>query len=97
MNQQRYPDAVKTYEQLVQQHDRPQTRFRLAVAVGLDGDYQRAIELLEQVRTERPDAVVVYDKLGWAHALNGDDRLAVSYNQALALDAFDLFSLYQLG
>ena len=50
------------------------------------------------MRTERPDAVVVYSKLGWAHALDGNDRLALSfYNQALALDAFDLFSLFELG
>ena len=35
---------------------------------------------------------------GWAHALNGNDRLARSfYNQALALDAFDVFSLFELG
>ena len=96
--QQRFGDAVRTYEALVQQQDRPYTRFRLAIAVGMDGDYRRAIELLEQVRRERPDAVVVYSKLGWAHALNGDDGMAVSfYNQALTLDAFDVFSLYQLG
>ena len=54
--------------------------------------------MLETVRAERPNAVVVYSKLGWAHALNGNDRLALSfYNQALALDAFDLFSLFELG
>ncbi|HTP29088.1 MAG TPA: hypothetical protein VMK12_25930 [Anaeromyxobacteraceae bacterium] len=41
---------------------------------------------------------MVYSKLGWAHALNGNDRLALSFcNQALALEAFDLFSLFQLG
>jgi tetratricopeptide (TPR) repeat protein len=98
ITQQRYGAAIQIYERLVQMHDRPFTRFRLAVAVGLDGDYRRAIELLEQVRKERPNAVVVYSKLGWAHALNGNDRLALSfYNQALALEAFDLFSLYQLG
>ena len=40
----------------------------------------------------------MYSKLGWAHALDGNDRLALSfYNQALALDAFDLFSLFELG
>lgn len=95
---QRYADAVAMYERLVKAVDRPYSRFRLAVAAGLDGDYGRAIQLLESVRAERPDAVVVYSKLGWAHALNGDDRLALSfYNQALALDAFDLFSLFELG
>ena len=42
--------------------------------------------------------MVVYNKLAWAHTLNGDDNLALSfYNQALAIDAFDLFSLYHLG
>jgi len=42
--------------------------------------------------------VIVYSKLGWAHSLNGGDRLALSYyNQALALDGQDLFSLFQLG
>jgi len=40
----------------------------------------------------------LYSKLGWAHSLNGGDRLALSYyNQALALDGQDLFSLFQLG
>ncbi len=95
---QRYGEAVAVYERLVDAVDRPYSRFRLAVAAGLDGDYGRAIDLLESVRAERPDAVVVYSKLGWAHALNGNDRLALSfYNQTLALDAFDLFSLFELG
>ena len=95
---QQYGRSVEVYETLVRVVDHPYSRFRLAIATGLDGNYQRAIELLEQVRKERPDAVVVYSKLGWAHALNGNDRLALSfYNQALALDAYDLFSLYNLG
>ena len=98
INLQRYGDAVAIYERLVDAVDRAYSRFRLAVAVGLDGDYGRAIQLLEGVRAERPDAVVIYSKLGWAHALNGNDRLALSfYNQALALDAFDMFSLFELG
>jgi eukaryotic-like serine/threonine-protein kinase len=98
INLQRYGEAVEVHERLVEAVDRPYSRFRLAVAAGLDGDYRRAIQLLEAVRAERPDAVVVYSKLGWAHALNGNDRLALSfYNQALALDAFDLFSLFELG
>lgn len=95
---QRYAEAVAIYERLLEHVDRPYTRFRLAVAVGLDGNYKRAIQLLESVRAERPDAVVVYSKLGWAYALDGNDRLALSfYNQALALDSFDLFSLFELG
>ena len=98
IQEQEYGKAVRIYEDLVRIYDVPYSRFRLAIAAGLDGDYPRAIELLEEVRNERPDAVVVYSKLGWAHALNGNDRLALSfYNQALALDAFDLFSLFQLG
>jgi eukaryotic-like serine/threonine-protein kinase len=98
VQRQEYTKAVAVFEALVRIHDRPYSRFRLAIAVGLDGDYPRAIDLLEQVRKERPDAVVIYSKLGWAHALNGNDRLAMSfYNQALALEAFDLFSLFQLG
>ena len=98
VNLQRYGGAVAIYERLVDAVDRTYSRFRLAVAVGLDGDYVRAIQLLESVRAERPDAVVIYSKLGWAHALNGDDRLALSfYNQALALDAFDVFSPFELG
>ncbi len=95
---QRYAEAVAIYERLLEHVDRPYTRFRLAVAVGLDGNYKRSIQLLESVRAERPDAVVVYSKLGWAHALDGNDRQALSfYNQALALDAYDLFSLFELG
>lgn len=96
--QQDYAKAVKTYEELVRIHDTPYSRFRLGIAAGLDGDYKHAIDLLEEVRKERPEAVVVYSKLGWAHALNGNDRLALSfYNQALALDAYEVFSLFQLG
>jgi serine/threonine protein kinase len=96
--QQEYGKAVKTYEELVRIHDVPYSRFRLAIAAGLDGNYKWSIDLLEQVRKERPEAVVVYSKLGWAHALNGNDRLALSfYNQALALDAYEMFSLFQLG
>jgi eukaryotic-like serine/threonine-protein kinase len=95
---QRYADAVAIYERLLEHVDRPYTRFRLAVAVGLNGNYKRSIQLLESVRAERPDAVIVYSKLGWAHALDGNDRQALSfYNQALALDAYDLFSLFELG
>ena len=95
---QRYGEAVDVYERLVHAVDRAYSRFRLAVATGLDGDYKRAIQLLESVRAEKPDVVVVYSKLGWAHALDGNDRLALSfYNQALVLDAYDLFSLFELG
>jgi len=95
---QNYAKAVVVYETLVDLVDRPYSHFRLAIAAGLDGDYDRAIELLERVRRDRPDAVVVYSKLAWSHALNGNDRLALSfYNQALALDAYDLFSLFHLG
>ena len=96
--QQNYSNAVKSYEKLVETEENPYSRFRLAIAAGLDGDYQRAIDLLENVREQRPDAVVVYSKLGWAHALNGNDRLSLSfYNQALALDGSDPFSLFHLG
>jgi tetratricopeptide (TPR) repeat protein len=95
---QRYGEAVAIYERLLEHVDRPYTRFRLAVAVGLDGNYKRCIQLLESVRFQRPDAVVVYSKLGWAHALDGNYRQSLSfYNQALALDAYDLFSLFELG
>jgi tetratricopeptide (TPR) repeat protein len=95
---QQFGKAVRIYEELLRVCDRPYARFRLAIAAGLDGDYARAITILESVRNERPDAVVVYSKLGWANALHGNDRLALSYyNQALALDESDLFSLYQLG
>ena len=96
---QRYADAVRIYEELVQTSDnKTHSLFRLGITNGLDGDFPRAIDLLEQVRKQRPDAVVVYSKLGWAHALNGNDRLAMSfYNQALALDSQDLFSLFRLG
>jgi len=96
---QRYEAAVKVYEDLLHVSDnKAHVLFRLGIAAGLDGNFPRAIELLEKVRKTRPDAVVVYSKLGWAHALNGNDRLALSfYNQALALDAQDLFSLFHLG
>jgi tetratricopeptide (TPR) repeat protein len=98
VQQQQYGRAVRVYEELGRICDRPYARFRLAIAYGLDGHYQRSIALLEIVQKERPDAVVVYSKLGWAHSLNGSDRLALSYyNQALALDGNDLFSLFQLG
>jgi tetratricopeptide (TPR) repeat protein len=96
---QRYRQAVRSYERLLTVTDKPlYARFRLAVALGLDADYRRAIQLLEEVRRERPDAVVIYSKLGWAYMLEGDTRQALSYyNQALVLDAADLFSLFQLG
>jgi len=98
VQQQQYGRAVRVYEELGRICNRPHARFRLAIAYGLDGNYPRSIALLEIVQKERPDAVVVYTKLGWAHSLNGSDRLALSYyNQALALDGNDLFSLFQLG
>jgi tetratricopeptide (TPR) repeat protein len=95
----RYAEAIRMYSMaLAVSHNRAYAQFRLAVAYGLDGDYRRAIELLEGVRKDRPDAVVVYSKLAWAHALNGDDPLALSfYNQALVFDPHDTFSLYHLG
>jgi tetratricopeptide (TPR) repeat protein len=96
---QRYRQAIRSYDRLLTVTDNPTyARFRLAVARGLDADYRRAIQLLEEVRRERPDAVVVYSKLGWAYMLEGDIRQALSYyNQALVLDAGDLFSLLELG
>lgn len=94
-----YAAAIDVYERLVQHTRRnAYALFKLAVVVGLDGDYRRAIELLEEVRKARPDAVVVYSKLGWAHMAEGNVRQAISfYNQALVLDGADLFSLYELG
>jgi len=96
---QRYRQAVETYERLLTVTDKPiYARFRLAIALGLNADYRLAIRLLEEVRRERPDAVVVYSKLGWAYRLDGDIRQALSYyNQALVLDEADLFSLFELG
>jgi len=95
---QRYADAVDVYERVVRQADSPVARFRLGIAVGRDGDYKRAIALLESVRAERKNAVIVYSKLGWAHKLDGNDQLAMGFfNRALALDAYDLESLYELG
>jgi len=96
---QRYGQAVKTYARLLAVTDKPvYARFRLAIALGLDADYRQAIGLLEEVRRERPDAVVVYSKLGWAHMLEGDIRQALSYfNQALLHDPGDLRSLFELG
>jgi tetratricopeptide (TPR) repeat protein len=96
---QHYRQAVQAYEQLLTvTTNLTYAKFRLAVALGLDADYRKAIRLLEEVRQERPDAVVVYTKLGWAHELIGDTRQAMSYyNQALVLDPADLFSLYALG
>ncbi len=96
--QQKYDKALRFYEQRSQLSGSPLALFRTAIAAGLSGHYDQAIQLLERVRKARPEAVVVYSKLGWAHALNGDDRLAISYyNQALAMDGHDGFSLYQLG
>jgi eukaryotic-like serine/threonine-protein kinase len=49
-------------------------------------------------RRERPDAAVVYSKLGWAYRLEGDIRQALSYyNQALMIDEADLLSLAELA
>ena len=79
-------------------HDRPFTRFRLAIAVGLDGDIGVPLNSSNRCAKSVPTLSWYIASLGWAHALNGNDRLALSfYNQALALEAFDLFSLYQLG
>jgi tetratricopeptide (TPR) repeat protein len=96
---QQYRQAVTTYERLLGvTDDRIYAQFRLAVALGLDADYQRSIALLEKVRHERPDAVVVYSKLGWAYMLDGNWRQALSYfNQALLIDPGDLRSLFELG
>jgi len=98
VDDQRYEQAIQIYTSLVKITSSSYAKFKLAIAYGLDGDYRQAIQLLEEVRNEKPEALVVYNKLAWAHALNGDDHLALSfYNQALAIDAFDLFSLFHLG
>lgn len=98
VDDQRYEQAIQIYTSLAKITSSPYAKFKLAIAYGLDGDYRQAIQLLEEVRNEKPEALVVYNKLAWAHALNGDDHLALSfYNQALAIDAFDLFSLFHLG
>ena len=98
IDEQQYGKAIRIYEELNRLNSSTYGKFLLAIAHGLDGNYLRAIEILEEVRKERPDAVVVYNKLGWAHTSNGNDRIALSfYNQALAIDEYDLFSLYHLG
>ncbi|HBY97757.1 MAG TPA: hypothetical protein DEP84_28085 [Chloroflexi bacterium] len=94
-----YHRAIPAYERLLSlATNKPYARFRLAVAYGLDGQYRKAIELLEVVRQERPEIAVVSSKLGWAHMAAGNIRSALAYyNQALVLDPADLFSLYELG
>ena len=96
---QRYRKAIATYARLLTISDKPvHVRFKMAIACGLDADYKRAIQLLEEVRRERPDAAIVHSKLGWAYMLQGDVRQALSYfNQALLLDETDVFSLFELG
>ena len=98
IDEQCYQKAIKIYTSLVKISSSSYSKFKLAIAYGLDGNYRQSIQLLEEVRGEKPEATVVYNKLAWAHTLNGDDHLALSfYNQALAMDAFDLFSLFHLG
>ena len=96
---QRYRDATNVYQRLLTATpEAVYPKFQLAVALGLDADYKKAIRLLEEVREARPDAVVVYSKLGWAYMLDGNIRQALSYfNQALVMDPGDLRSLYELG
>jgi serine/threonine protein kinase len=98
LDEQFYEKAIEIYRSLVKINSSSYSKFKLSIAYGLDGEYRQAIQLLEEVRQEKPDVLVVYNKLAWAHALNGDDQLALSFhNQALAIDAFDLFSLFHLG
>lgn len=96
---QRYSQAVEAYQKLLPLvPNSVYVKFKLAVAHGLDAEYQSAISLLEDVRHERPDVPIIYSKLGWAYRLNGDLRQALSYyNQALMIDEADLLSLYELG
>ncbi|MEZ4613442.1 MAG: hypothetical protein R2838_24930 [Caldilineaceae bacterium] len=71
LKQHEYARAVEMYEQLVLITDKPiHAKFRLAVSLGLDADYRRAIRLFEEVRAARPDAAVVYGKLGYAYELS---------------------------
>lgn len=61
-------------------------------------DNAKLVDFGTSRHNERPGAVVVYSKLGWAYRLAGDERQAVSYyNQALLLDPGDLRSLFELG
>lgn len=94
-----YEEAMRVWTRFLDVSDNiPLAKFKLAIAQGLNGNYKKAISLLEDVRIEFPDAVVVYSKLGWAYALAGDFRQSLSYyNQALVIDPADLFSLFELG
>jgi eukaryotic-like serine/threonine-protein kinase len=96
---QEYDAAIQTWQRFfnVTEH-KTLAKFKLSIAYGLDGDYNKSIELLEEVREEVPDSVVIYCKLGWAYALAGDYQQSISYyNQALVIDPSDLFSLFELG
>jgi serine/threonine protein kinase/Tfp pilus assembly protein PilF len=94
-----YETAVQFWTRFMDvSEDKPLAKFKLAIAFGLNGQYKRAISLLEEVRAECPEVVVVYSKLGWAYYLAGDFRQALSYyNQALVIEPTDLFSLFELG
>ena len=94
-----YENAVLNWERFLQVSDHKiLAKFKLSVAYGLNGQYKQSISLMEEVRSERPDSVIVYSKLGWAYSLAGDYRQALSYyNQALVIDPSDLFSLFELG
>lgn len=95
----RYRQAITAYKHLLTiTTNQVYTQFHLAVAYGLNGQYRKSIKLLKAVRKERPDAAIVYSKLGFAYMADGDMRNGFSYyNQALVLEPSELTSLYGLA
>ena len=94
----RYEAAVKAFVWLHERWpDKPWYRYRLGVAYGLAGRYEKSIELLLPLNENEP-AALVCGKIGFAYYQNRQIDLACQFfNEALMMDALEPTALFHLA
>lgn len=95
----RYESAVKNYAWLTERWpDKIWYAFRYGVALGLAGDFENSIKVLQKVSYIRPDSATVRAKIGFAYLQLRDVEQATQYfNEALMLDEYEPYALFHLA
>ena len=95
----RFEEAVDGFAWLVERWpDKRRYRFQHGVALGLAADYQKALDVFQELQADGPPNALICAKIGFVHIQLGDFELATQYfNEALMLDAYDPTALFQMA
>jgi serine/threonine protein kinase len=95
----KYDEAAKGYEWLAKNWpDNRWYSYRYGVALGISGNYQRSIDILQKLYESGKPSSLICAKIGLAYAQLNDPVQACAYfNEALMLDQFEPTALFHLA